>query len=78
MSQDSSQLAVEVRQLKAQRKEGDIDLKTYYQGLLRVVSELAKSLADEVPHMPDEEVIAQVPLILLFLEEQIRKFADRS
>ncbi len=78
MSQDSTQLAAAVRQLKIQRKEGEIDLKTYYQGLLQVVSELARSLADEVPAMSDEDIADQVPLILLFLEEQIRKFADRS
>ena len=78
MSQNSAQLAAKIQQLKAQRKEGEIDLKTYYQEILQVVSTLAASLTDEVADMPEEEVITQIPLVLLFLEEQIHKFTNRS
>ncbi len=78
MTETAAQLAEQLRTLKQQRKAGELDLATYYQKLLQMVGKLADSLTAEVGQMSDEEIAHQVPLMLLFLEEQIRKFGERS
>ncbi len=78
MTQTPAQLAEDLRALKQQRKAGELDLATYYQHLLRMVSQLADALTEEVGHLSQEEIAHQVPLMLLFLEEQIRKFGERT
>ncbi len=76
--QSAAQLAETLRTLKQQRKAGEIPLAMYYRELLAMVSTLADTLTEEVGTMPEEEIAHQVPLMLLFLEEQIRKFGERS
>ena len=78
MSETATQLSSHLQDIKAQRKEGSLDLKSYYMELLKMVSDLSASLVDEVPHLSDEEVVLQVPLVLLFAEEQVRKFGNRA
>ena len=78
MSQTVIQLSSQLKTIKVQRKERDIDLRTYYTKLLEMVSELSAALVDEIQHLDEEDVILQIPLVLLFVEEQIRKFDNRS
>ncbi len=78
MAETAAQLRETLRALKTQRREGEVSLSDYYAALLRMVSDLATSLTEEVDKMDDEEIALQVPLILLFVEEQIRKFGERT
>ncbi len=78
MAETATQLAAELRNLKAQRRDGDLSLGDYYSALLHMVGELAESLTEEVHAMSEEEIAMQVPLVLLFVEEQVRKFGTRS
>jgi len=78
MSETAAQLSAALKAIKAQRKEGALNLQGYYTQLLKIVSELSASLVDEVDTLSEEEIALQVPLVLLFAEEQIRKFGDRS
>ena len=48
----------------------------YYKGLLRIAADLIQNLRDE--NISEEEAKKQIPLILVFLEEQIAKFAGRG
>ncbi len=76
--QTAAELAEHLRLLKQQRKARELDLTTYYRELLHMVSDLAAALTKEVEHMSDDDIAHQVPLMLLFLEEQIRKFGERE
>ncbi len=78
MAETAAQLHDTLRDLKAQRREGEVTLSDYYAALLRMVGDLATSLTEEVDKMDDEEIALQVPLILLFVEEQVRKFGERT
>ena len=66
----------ELAALKEQRKQGDLDALEYYKGLLRITTDLIQSLRDE--NISEIEAKKQIPLLLVFLEEQIAKLADRS
>jgi len=62
--------------LKARRKNGELDVVAYYKGLLGILAATVQHLQDE--EIAEEEAKKQVPLILVFLEEQIGKLADRG
>ncbi len=66
----------ELEALKRQRKEGYIDLLTYYKGLLNVLAELVQNLKEE--GISEAEAKKQIPLVLVFVEEQIEKLAGRE
>ncbi|NPA26705.1 MAG: hypothetical protein GXO36_03795 [Chloroflexi bacterium] len=72
---DARQHASALRALKARRKKGELDLRTYYHQLLQLLSDMLTSLREE--DIPDDEVKRQVPLLLVFLEDQIQKYAQR-
>ncbi len=77
MSSSAAELLQELQHLKQQRKEKTLSLREYYRHLLALMSRLATSLQDEVEDLTAEEVAYQTPVVLLFLEEQIRKFDER-
>ncbi len=62
--------------IKAQRKEGAIDTVTYYKELLRIMADLVQNLRDE--DISEVEAKKQIPLVLVFLEEQIDKLSARG
>lgn len=78
MTLSAANLAQRIQTLKQQRKAGTLSLRAYYRALLELMSEVSASLQEEINLLPEEEIAQQVPLILLFLEEQIRKFGERS
>jgi len=78
MTIPSTQLAARLQTLKQQRREREIEMREYYQALLELLSETIQSLTEEVDTMSDEEVALQAPLVVLFLEEQVRKFSNRT
>ncbi len=78
MSETAKQLAETLRSVKSQRLDGELSLPEYYKSLLSMVGELSTSLIDEVESLSEEEIALQVPLVLLFVEEQVRKFGGRE
>ncbi len=62
--------------LKAQRKQGEIDTLTYYKGLITILAHTVQNLSDE--SISESDAKKQIPLILVFLEEQISKLSDRG
>ncbi len=77
-TQTAAELKAALQALKQERKAGERSLTDYYRALLHMVSQLTASLAEEADSLSEEEVALQTPLLLLFLEEQIRKFGERS
>ena len=75
MSQAADRLQ-DLQALKEQRKQGAIDLLTYYKGLLKIAAELVQNLRDE--DISEEDAKKQIPLVLAFIEDQISKFSDRG
>ncbi len=66
----------DLEDLKAQRKAGALDTLTYYKELLRITADLIQNLRDE--EIDEAEAKKQIPLVLVFLEEQIDKFSGRG
>ncbi len=78
MVQTVGELEAHLREIKEQRRRGELSLGVYYKALLKLSVALVESLVDEAEHIDESEARKQVPLILLFLEEQIRKFGERA
>ncbi|MDQ7028578.1 MAG: hypothetical protein Q9O62_01740 [Ardenticatenia bacterium] len=78
MVETAGELTERLNTLKAQRRAREIDNRMYYAELLKLTSSLMESLIDEVDRMDDSIIRLQVPLILVFLEDQIAKFDERS
>ncbi len=77
-AQTADELDQRLRALKEQRREGTLDLTGYYKELLVLAGMLIESLTEEVDKLNEEDVVTQVPLLLVFVEEQIRKFGERE
>lgn len=78
MVQTVGELANHLQEIKAQRRDGVLSMEAYYMELLKLCAALIESLIDEAERIDEQDARKQVPLILLFLEEQIRKFDERS
>ena len=77
-AQTADELDQRLRTLKEQRREGTLDLTGYYKELLVLAAMLIESLTEEVDKLNEEEVVTQVPLLLVFVEEQIRRYGERE
>lgn len=66
----------DLQRIKAQRQAGELDTTAYYKALLGVLADLIQNLLEE--EISETEAKKQTPLLLVFLEEQIQKFADRG
>ncbi|NPA92231.1 MAG: hypothetical protein GXO56_00950 [Chloroflexi bacterium] len=75
MSEASKRLT-DLNALKEQRKQGALDTLAYYKGLLGILAQVVRNLRDE--DISEEDAKAQIPLVLVFLEEQIAKLSDRG
>jgi len=75
---DFKQLADKMTQLKEQRKSGEIGVKEFYTGLLDLLSSLSASLTNELDKINEADVRGQIPLMLVFLDDQIRSFGSRE
>ncbi len=72
----SGDMIKELNQLNEKRKNREITAREYYRGLIDVLSELIESLREE--EISEEEVRKQIPLLRIFLTEQLKKMADRG
>ncbi len=76
--QSAGELNTHLETLKEQRRSGAIDARTYYTELLKLASSLIESLTDEIDRIDERNIRLQIPLVLLFIEDQIQKFGERS
>jgi hypothetical protein len=72
----SEQLMERIQEFKLKRREGKISAREFYTELLNLTIHLAQELKDE--NISDEDIKKQIPLILVFLEEQVKKMKDRG
>ena len=72
----SKALTEELDRLKESRKQGEISPQEFYAGLLKILGKLTDELKEE--NISDDDIKKQIPLILVFLEEQISKYAERG
>jgi len=73
---DSQELTAKLKELKAQRKCGQINEKEYYKGLLDIMKVLIDKLEGE--DISAKDIKLQIPLIVLFITDQISKMEDRE
>lgn len=72
----SQQLQQAFQELKMKRKNGELTEGQYYKELLKLAERLIASLEEE--NISCEDAKKQIPLIVVFLTEQIDKFAKRG
>ncbi len=73
---DSAILKEKLNELKTKRKNGEISEREYYIGLLELVKTLIDKLEGE--NISDADVKKQIPLIVLFITDQISKMEGRE
>ncbi len=74
--ESSKELYNSFQELKLKRKNGEISEREYYIALLELVKRLIDTLEKE--NISDSDVKKQIPLIVLFISEQIDKLAARE
>ncbi len=80
-AQAVSQLEAQLCAIKDRRKAATLDDREYYEALLHLLADVVNSLlheADETATMRLEDVRRQIPLVLVFVEEQIRLYRRRE
>ena len=73
---ESRKLLGELKELETQRKNGEIDIKAFYDGLLNLLSSLREVLVKE--DINEKEIKKQIPLLLVFLKNQISDLSLRG
>ncbi len=66
----------EVERLKTMRKQGEITVMDFYRELLGVAIKMAEEL--QLENISEDEVKKQIPLVLTFIEDQLKKMRDRG
>ena len=72
----SQALTEQLKLLKDKRKSGELDQRGFYQEILSLTIKMLQELKEE--DISDENVKKQIPLMLVFLEEQLSKMRDRG
>jgi NTP pyrophosphatase (non-canonical NTP hydrolase) len=72
----SEELMERLKELNAKRKSGELSARDYYRGLMDLLMELANALKEE--DISDEDVKKQIPLLKVFISEQIKKMSGRG
>jgi len=73
---NSQELTTKLKDLKAKRKCREIDEREYYKGLLEIMKVLIDRLEGEEIEIKD--VRSQIPLIVLFITDQISQMEGRD
>jgi hypothetical protein len=72
----SEEMMEKLNELNAKRKNGEISARDYYKGLMALLVELGQSLQQE--EISEEDVKKQIPLLKMFITEQIKKMGARG
>ncbi|MEO2153879.1 MAG: hypothetical protein ABGX24_05610 [Aquificota bacterium] len=73
---DSALLTQQVKDLETKRKNGEIDTRQFYIGLLDILANLKDALANE--NISEADVKKQIPLLLVFIKSQITDMENRG
>ncbi len=73
---NANQLCENLKKLKDKRKNYEINEITYYKELLNLLRELIDTLKEE--NISDSNIKKQIPLIVLFISEQVDKLSKRE
>jgi len=73
---NSEMLKDKLQELKTKRKNGEITEREYYMGLLELLKVLIDKLEGET--INDRDVKKQIPLVVLFITDQISKMEGRD
>ena len=71
----SQELQQSFNEIKKQRKNGDLTEREYYKELLKLTKRLLNSLENE--DISDKDIKQQIPLMVLFIGDQIDKYKNR-
>jgi hypothetical protein len=72
----SAELKQLLKELQDKRKNREISAAEFYKGLLDLMSRLAQDLRDE--EIPETQIKKQIPLLLTFINAQIKAMAERG
>jgi len=72
----SKEMMEKLNELNAKRKNGEISAGEYYKGLMALLIELGQALQEE--DISEEDVKKQIPLLKVFITEQLKKMAGRG
>ncbi len=72
----SASLLQVLDELKEKRKKNELSPREFYLKLLDLVDDLMNDLRHE--DISEDDIKKQIPLILVFLEEQIEKLKERG
>jgi hypothetical protein len=72
----SEELMERLKELNEKRKSGELSAREYYKGLMALLMDLANALQEE--NISDEDVKKQIPLLKVFITEQIKKMSGRG
>ncbi|MEO2153395.1 MAG: hypothetical protein ABGX24_03140 [Aquificota bacterium] len=72
----SAELKQLLKELQDKRKKRQISAAEFYKGLLDLMSRLAQDLRDE--EIPETQIKKQIPLLLTFINAQIKAMAERG
>lgn len=73
---ESQRLLGELKELENQRKNGTLDMRGFYLGLLNLLASLKDVLINE--EISDGEIKKQIPLLLVFIKGQISNLSSRG
>jgi len=72
----SEKLMERLKELNEKRKSGELSAREYYKELMNLLIELANALQEE--NISDDDVKKQIPLLKVFITEQIKKMSGRG
>jgi len=72
----SDEMKAKLDDLNTKRRNGELSAGEYYKGLMSLLAELAQALQEE--DIKEEDVKKQIPLLKVFLTEQIKKMSERG
>ncbi len=72
----SAELKQLLKELQDKRRKRQISAAEFYKGLLDLMSRLAQDLRDE--DIPETQIKKQIPLLLTFINAQIKAMGERG
>jgi len=72
----SEEMMKKLTELNIKRKNGEISAREYYNSLVDLLVELGQSFQEE--SITEEDIKKQIPLLKVFITEQIKKMSQRG
>jgi len=72
----STEILEELKSLENKRKNGEIGVREFYMGLLKILQNLGDTLIHE--EISEEQIKKQIPLVMAFLKSQLDELKKRG